>query len=67
VILFEVWINLARVVSGILTEVPLEVAADIVTVGGCFTDRDRTYTGDALRRILARAKASPPPVGHGHL
>lgn len=33
-----------------IVSLPFTVAADVVTMGGVFVDRERSFTGDALRK-----------------
>lgn len=36
---------------GVLVEVPVAVALDVVTVGGVLADKDKPFTTEALERI----------------
>jgi hypothetical protein len=44
--------NLTKAVVGIVIETPVSIAADIVTMGGVLTDKDKSYTGTALKKVV---------------
>lgn len=43
--------SLGKAVVGLAVDVPASVVADVVTLGGVTTERQRPYTADALARI----------------
>ena len=43
--------SLFKAVVGVV-KLPIDVAADVVTLGGAITDQDETYTGKGLRKIM---------------
>lgn len=47
--------NLLRAATGIVT-LPLDVAADVITMGGALTDKPRPYTADKARDIMRNVK-----------
>ena len=44
-----------------VVDVPVSVAADIVTLGGALNDRDRTYTADAADRFVKNVSDMADP------
>ncbi|MCP3729264.1 hypothetical protein M9978_02385 [Sphingomonas sp. MG17] len=44
--------NLLRAAVGAAT-MPLDLAADVVTLGGALTDRDEPYTATKARSVMA--------------
>lgn len=44
--------NLLKAVVGAVVETPLAVVADVVTLGGALTDRDKPYTAEAIEKIV---------------
>lgn len=52
--------SLLKATVGIVTP-PIDVAADVVTLGGSLTDQDETYTGKKAGQIMDNlSKASDP-------
>lgn len=50
--MFKVLTNLTRAAVGVVVEAPIAIAADIVTLGGSLTDRDKPYTAEAAEKIV---------------
>lgn len=48
--MFGILDNLARAAIGVVT-LPLEVASDVVTMGGAMTDQSEPYTSKRLKQI----------------
>lgn len=44
--------NLLKAVVGTVIETPIAVVADVVTLGGTLTDRQETYTGEAISKVV---------------
>jgi len=44
--------SLLKAVVGVVVA-PVAVVADVVTLGGTLSDKPRTYTGEAVSRILS--------------
>jgi hypothetical protein len=44
--------SLLKAAVGVVIELPVAVAADVVTMGGAMTDKDRPYTTDAVGKIV---------------
>ena len=42
-------------------DVPVSVAADVVTLGGALTDKDQPYTADAAERLVQNVKDIADP------
>jgi hypothetical protein len=53
--MFKILENLTKAVIGAAT-LPVTAAADIVTLGGATTDKERTYTGERLGDIMDNLK-----------
>lgn len=54
--------SLAKAAAAVVT-VPVAVAADVVTLGGSLTDKEHTYTGEALGDLVANLKDATRPDG----
>lgn len=52
--------SLAKAATAVVT-VPLSLAADVVTLGGACTDKDRPYTADALSDMVQNLKDAAAP------
>jgi hypothetical protein len=52
--------SLTKAVLGTVT-LPVAAVADAVTLGGLYTNRDRTYTGAAASDILENLKDATTP------
>lgn len=37
-----------------VAKLPVDVAADVITMGGAMTDKDRPYTADRCKRIMRK-------------
>lgn len=44
--------NLTKAVVGVVVETPIAVVADVITLGGSLTDKDKPYTADALSKVV---------------
>jgi hypothetical protein len=44
-------------------DVPVSLAADVVTCGGLTTGKDKTYTGEALERLVQNVSDISDPKG----
>lgn len=44
--------NLLKAVVGVVVETPVAVVADVITMGGALTDKDKPYTAEALEKVL---------------
>lgn len=49
--MFDALKSLTKAVVSTVT-LPVDVAADIVTMGGAMTDKDRPYTAEKLKKIM---------------
>ena len=52
--------SLAKAAVAVVT-VPVAVVADVVTLGGVMTDKDSTYTGEALGDAMKNLKDAAKP------
>lgn len=52
--------SLAKAALGVVT-VPLAVVADVVTLGGACTDKDRPYTADAVSDVMSNLEDAVKP------
>lgn len=50
--------NLLKAVVGVVVETPIAVVADVVTLGGALTDKEKTYTGKALEKVVDNVQKS---------
>jgi len=42
-------------------DVPVSIAADVVTLGGALTDKDKPYTAEAAERLVQNVKDIADP------
>lgn len=54
--------SLAKAAAAVVT-VPVSVAADVVTLGGALTDKDKPYTADAVSDLVQNLKDATKPEG----
>lgn len=54
--------SLLKAAAAVVT-VPVSLAADVVTMGGAMTDKDRPYTADALSDLIQNLKDATEPDG----
>lgn len=52
--------SLAKAAAAVVT-VPVAVVADVVTLGGSLTDKDRPYTADAVGDLVDNLKDATRP------
>lgn len=52
--------SLAKAATAVVT-VPVSLAADVVTLGGSLTDKDRPYTADALSDMVQNLQDAATP------
>ena len=50
--MFEMLGSLTKAVVGAVVETPLAVVADVVTLGGALTDKDKPYTATAVEKVV---------------
>lgn len=50
--MFEIFESLAKATVGVVIKTPLSIAADVATLGGALTDRDKPYTAEALEEVM---------------
>jgi hypothetical protein len=50
--MFDMLSNLTKAVVGVVVETPVAVVADVVTLGGSLTDKDKPYTAEAVSKIV---------------
>ena len=54
--------SLLKTAAAVVT-IPVAIAADIATLGGVTTDRENTYTSEALSDLMRNLKdATRPPL-----
>jgi hypothetical protein len=54
--------SLAKAATAVVT-VPVAVVADVVTLGGALTDKDKPYTADAVGDMVDNLKDAARPNG----
>lgn len=52
--------SLAKAATAVVT-VPVAVVADVVTLGGVCTDKDKPYTAEALEDLVGNLKDATRP------
>lgn len=50
--------NLFKAAVGVVVETPVAIVADVVTLGGSFTERDKPYTAEALEKVVKNVQES---------
>lgn len=50
--MFEFLESVTKAVVGLVVETPVAVVADVVTLGGSLTDKDKPYTAEAMERVM---------------
>lgn len=53
--------NLLKAVIGAVIETPVAVVADVVTLGGVLTDRDKPYTAEAMSKVVENIENATKP------
>ncbi len=53
--------DLLKAVVGTVVETPISVAADIVTLGGCTTNKDEPYTATTLKNVMKNIENATTP------
>ena len=54
--------SLAKAALGVVT-VPVGVVADVVTLGGALTDKDKPYTAEAVGDMVQNLEDAARPTG----
>lgn len=52
--------SLAKAAAAVVT-VPVSVVADVVTMGGALTDKDKPYTAEAVEDLVDNIKDATKP------
>ena len=55
--------SLLKAAVGIVVELPVSVAADVVTMGGAMTDKDKPYTAITIGKIVGNIQDSTKEKG----
>jgi hypothetical protein len=50
--LFDALGSLTKAVVGVVVETPVAIVADVVTLGGALTDKEKPYTATALEKVM---------------
>ena len=50
--MFSMLENLTKAVVGAVIETPVAIVADVVTLGGSLTDRDKPYTAESVEKVV---------------
>lgn len=59
--MFEMLGNLVKATVGVVVETPIAVVADVVTMGGVLTDKDKPYTAVALEKVVENVEKATDP------
>lgn len=58
--MFGILESLAKAATAVVT-VPVAAVADVVTMGGVLTDKDKPYTAEALKDLMDNLKDAATP------
>lgn len=58
--MFDILESLTKAAVGVIT-VPVAVVADVVTLGGALTDKDKPYTAEAVSDVVQNLKDASKP------
>jgi hypothetical protein len=56
--------SLTKAAVGVVVT-PVALVADVVTLGGSLTDKDRPYTAEAVSDVVQNLKDATRPIGVG--
>ena len=64
--MFGILKSIVKATSSVI-DIPVSIAADVVTMGGALTEKSQPYTADAAQRLVKNVKdiADPYPRNHG--
>lgn len=48
--------SLLKAAVGVVVETPIAVVADVVTLGGSLTDKDKPYTAEAIEKVVGNVQ-----------
>lgn len=54
--MFSNLFSLTKAVIGVVVETPVALVADVITMGGAMTDKDKPYTVEALEKVMKNVK-----------
>lgn len=54
--------GLAKAAVGVVT-LPVQVAADVVTMGGALTDKEKPYTAEGISNVMQNLENAVKPEG----
>jgi len=54
--MFSNLFSLTKAVIGVVVETPVALVADVITMGGAMTDKDKPYTAEALEKVMKNVK-----------
>lgn len=60
--MFGILESLAKAAASVVT-VPVAIAADVVTLGGSLTDKEKPYTAEAVGDLVDNLKDATRPSG----
>ena len=55
------FLNSTLKAAAAVVDIPVSIAADVVTLGGTLTDKDTLYTTDAASRLVQNVKNMADP------
>ena len=53
--------SLLKAAVGVVVETPVAIVADVVTLGGSLTDKDKPYTAEAVEKVVENIQDSTKP------
>lgn len=54
--MFSNLFSLTKAVIGVVVETPVALVADVITMGGAMTDKDKPCTAEALEKVMKNVK-----------
>lgn len=57
--------DIAKAVVGAVIKTPAAIIADVLTLGGAVTERQETYTGEALGEVMDNIDNATRPDNEG--
>lgn len=59
--MFGMFESLTKAIVGVVVETPIAIVADVVTLGGVSTDKEKPYTAEALGKVIDNLKDATNP------
>lgn len=59
--MFGILTSLTKAAVGVVVQAPLSAVADVVTLGGALTDKDKPYTVEAVENVMDNVENAVDP------